>query len=188
MRLIDYILGKLPLYQFLSICIMVVLLGGADVGCQRTTSSAVTNDWQTIIPLQTKRGEIERFKWILKLQEEFTDTFETPFGIVTIWYIGAKEPDGAKCEWNRPVDTVNSYSVSFAEPVLASTLGYNLRAFKKTTTHLERTVFTNREIGVSFAAEKIRGKGHSVSMVQVNPRLADLSSSCIGVKSPQPRP
>jgi hypothetical protein len=97
--------------------------------------------WQRIVPLVTKRSEVEALLGAPVRGSGYILTYETQDEGIMIWYGGAKTSQDDPCRWNIPSDTVFSFVVGPKKKMLVSDVKFDLKNFSK---------FKDPEIGDHF--------------------------------------
>lgn len=137
-------------------------------------------EWEKIIPLITKKAEVEKYLGKpLSEDENVSAIYDTKFERITVWYNGAKEPDGLVCNWNISLDTVISYRISLTERMPISKFKYDLSKFERTPNDDGRLIYTNLQKGISFAVDKTKDGEEEIALIQYTPSQADIKSKCI---------
>jgi hypothetical protein len=136
-------------------------------------------EWEKIVPLVTSKGQVEElFGKPIYEDPLVAATYPTKFGKLTVWYLGAADPDDLECRWNLPMDTVGSIYVALAMPISVSRSGYDLKKFDRSTTHVGRIVYTNLSIGLSFVVDKVEGGGEEISALTYSPTKKQIECNC----------
>jgi len=97
--------------------------------------------WQRIVPLVTKRSEVEVLLGPPVRGSRYILTYETQDEGITIWYGGVKPGKDNPCKWNVSSDTVLSFVVGPKKKMLVSDVKLDLKNFSK---------FKDPEIGDHF--------------------------------------
>lgn len=143
-------------------------------------------DWEKIVPLVTKRAEVE--EWFEKLdikskyetKTDYVVTYKSKDGNITVWYGGAKSSSKSQCEWNVSLDTVKSFTIALPFGIPLSKLKYNLSEFEKEINREDeiQTWYTNSEKGIFFITYEIKDEGQLVTAIKYTPTLADKKNKC----------
>ncbi len=87
--------------------------------------------WQRIVPLVTKRSEVEALLGPPVRGTGYILTYETQDEGIMIWYGGVKPRQDETCRWNIPSDTVFSFVVGPKKQMLVSDVKFDLKNFSK---------------------------------------------------------
>lgn len=168
---------KTILYSVAVIFVLFVLnvLAFSQVTIQRKEKF----DWEKVIPLITTKDEVEKYFGKPKEEDiQISAVFNTEFGIILIFYNGAKQPDDQKCKFNVSSDTVYSMSISLTTRLLVSNLDIDFSKYEKNITHLERYVYTNKQKGISFVVDPTE-RGEEIVMIYYTPSCENIKRFCI---------
>lgn len=150
------------------------------------TTPRTGNNWQQIVPLHTTKSDLE--KWFGKplSQEKFVGIYEEQSGRITVFFVGAKDPDGLTCNWGVASDTVNTFTIFFRDPIIVSQIGFPLDGFVREETdegQPGRVTYTNTSKGISFVAYKDPRGAEWITMLQYNPTSQAIRSKCVTVEN-----
>jgi len=137
-------------------------------------------EWEKIIPLVTKKSEIEKLygKSIFDFENGVSFVYQTKFGKLGIRYKGKNDLTNNLCKWKIEPDTVISYRVSLSENILVSKFKYDSNLFEKEFGHEGDFSYGNNEIGLTFFGYFSDTKEEWISTIYYYPTLADEKSKC----------
>jgi len=160
---------------FALFCFSLFALSGF---AQTKEAKRVEFEWEKVVPLVTKKAEVENYFDKPYFENGNVSTFKFNLGRILIWYIGAEDSEKTNCKWNVSPDTVQGFSISLPEPIPISSLKYDLSKFEKTPNDDGRLIYTNLKRGVSFATEETKD-GEEVVVIRYEPSYADVKNKCV---------
>ena len=104
---------------------------GLSLGMLFMQKEPPPNSWRGIVPLMTKRTEVETILGSPTSGSGFVLSYDTQAERITIWYAGAKSAKGNPCKWSLPSDTVINFIVAPKRTELVSELKFDLKRFEK---------------------------------------------------------
>lgn len=111
-------------------------------------------DWEQIIPLVTKKIEVENILGKPFFEDRYVSAYNLEKGKITVWYYGTRKPDTSEYRCNISLDTVSSFSISLLDRINVSALEFDLRKFKKEEGHTSERRYTDDENGISFDVDQ----------------------------------
>jgi hypothetical protein len=138
-----------------------------------------SRNWRDIVPLVTKRAEVEALLGHPTRGSGFILSYDTQDERITIWYGGAKPAKDDLCKWNVNADTVFSFIVAPKKKQLLSQLGLNLTEFEKQKDREIEGVFYyfNKKDGITVLTRTVECE-ETVEGVHYSPRLIDRQKYC----------
>jgi hypothetical protein len=137
------------------------------------------NNWRGIVPLVTKRFEVEALLGPHTLGSGYVLSYDTEDERITIWYGGAQSAKDDPCRWNVPADTVIHFLVAQKKRILVSQVPLDWKRFEK---QQDREIecdffYFDKENGITVATRIIEGQ-EVFESVHYNPTLVERRKCC----------
>lgn len=136
-------------------------------------------DWEKIIPLVTKRAEIEEFYGKPFTENGYVSFYRTGFGSILVMYYGSKDLEKASFTCSVSLDTVSSYNISLSKRIFVSNLGWKLNRFENKAGDDGRLIYYNEEKGISFVVEVAEDGKEEVVAISYEPPIEDKKNKCV---------
>src|SRR5688500_17289912 len=92
--------------------------------------------WEKIVPLVTKKAEVENYFGKPYVEGIHHSRYDTNFGEISVFY-GVDNSMRADYKCNPSSDTVSSFQITLTEAIPIESLGWNLDKFDKFTRNAE---------------------------------------------------
>ena len=138
---------------------LLPLLFSCYAVAQCQTQNEITKNWNWIIPLKTKKAEIETVfkKSVDKDKDHPYQTYTTEFGKFTIAYTTEEKNFVKACSCNVEPGTVIRVFISLKDRVKLSDLNLDLSSFEKDDTFSPRELsYSNEKEGLLIATEIVK--------------------------------
>jgi hypothetical protein len=174
-----FCLIKIALFRCLVLVLGILVM--ANLVLAQNTIREEKYEWEKIIPLVTKKSEVEKLfgKPFFEFKNGVSFVYNTKFGKLGVLYTNAKESEKSECKWNVDPDTVEGLWISLSDNILLSKSKYDLSLFEKELGHLKDFSYQNKEKGISIFGYISKIGEEWVSSISYYPTLEDKRCKCI---------
>ncbi len=138
-------------------------------------------EWEKIVPLVTKKAEVENYFGKPYKGNIHSSRYDTNFGKISVYY--GFEPKQVLYKCNPSFDTVSSFDISLTEAIpiegLVEGLGWNLDKFDKTPRDAEIDVYRYAEKGIYFTTLNGQDGKELVNAISYEPSYTNIKNKCI---------
>ena len=135
-------------------------------------------EWEKIVPLVTKKAEVENYFGKPYKDCILTCSYDTNSGRIFVYY-GAEDSMRADYICNPSFDTVSSFGITLTEAIPIEGLGWNLDKFNKAPRDAEIYVYSYVEKGIYFTTFNGQDGKELVSTITYMPSYTNIKNKCI---------
>ncbi len=139
-------------------------------------------EWEKIVPLVTKKAEVENYFGKPYMGNIHSSRYDTNFGKIFVYY-GAEDSMRVDYKCNPSFDTVSSFHISLTEAIpiegLVEGLGWNLDKFDKAPRDAEIDVYRYAEKGIYFTTLNGQDGKELVNTISYKPSYTNIKNKCI---------
>lgn len=134
-------------------------------------------EWEKIVPLVTKKAEVENYFGKPSKGNIHSSIYDTNFGKILVFY--GVEPKHMLVTCNPSSDTVGNFHITLTEAIPIEGLGWNLDKFSKFPRNAEIDVYNYAEKGISFTTFNGQDGKELVDGISYEPSYTTLENKCI---------
>jgi hypothetical protein len=134
-------------------------------------------EWEKIVPLVTKKAEVENYFGKPSKGNIHSSIYDTNFGKIFVFY--EVEPKQVLYTCNPSSDTVGNFSISLTEAIPIEGFGWNLDKFDKFPRNAEIDVYRYAEKGIYFTTFKGQDGKELVNGISYEPSYTTIENKCI---------
>jgi hypothetical protein len=139
-------------------------------------------EWEKIVPLVTKKAEVENYFGKPYMGNIHYSRYDTNFGKIFVYY-GAEDSMRVDYICNPSFDTVSSFGITLTEAIpiegLVEGLGWNLDKFDKAPRDAEIDVYRYAEKGIYFTTLNGQDGKELVNTISYKPSYTNIKNKCI---------
>ncbi len=159
-------------------CFLLFALSGF---AQTKEAKRAEFEWEKIIPLVTKKAEVENY--FGKPSKGHTDTsiFDTNSGKIFVYYRGLEVSERMPDKCNISRDTVITLGIDLTKAIPIEELGWELDKFNKTLRNDGVYVYAYMENGIGIYLSVFNGQDGKelVSSIGYQPSYLNIKNKCI---------
>ncbi len=134
-------------------------------------------EWEKIVPLVTKKAEVENYFGKPYKNCILTCRYDTNSGKIFVFY--EVEPKQVLYTCNPSSDTVGNFQINLTEAIPIEGLGWNLDKFDKFPRNAEIDVYRYAEKGIYFTTFNGQDGKELVSTITYEPSYTTIENKCI---------
>jgi hypothetical protein len=134
-------------------------------------------EWEKIVPLVTKKAEVENYFGKPDMKCILTCSYDTNFGKIFVFY--EVEPSQVLYTCNPSSDTVGNFHIALTEAIPIEGLGWNLDKFNKDPRDAEIDVYSYAEKGIYFTTVNGQDGKELVTTIGYMPSYTTIENKCI---------
>jgi hypothetical protein len=135
-------------------------------------------EWEKIVPLVTKKAEVENYFGKPYKDCILTCSYDTNSGRIFVYY-GLEDSIQVLYKCNPSFDTVSSFGITLTEAIPIEGLGWNLDKFDKTPRDAEIDVYRYAEKGIYFTTLNGQDGKELVNTISYKPSYTNIKNKCI---------
>lgn len=145
-------------------------------------SRETQNEWEKIVPLVTKKADVEKYFGKTYLENKYMSIYNSNFGRIFVTYYGSIKLEDFTYECNVSSDTVFSYEIALTKRMEVSEFSWNLDKFEKSPQDDGQYVYSNIKSGISFTVADIGGGKEMVTNLRYEISAENKKMKCFEKK------
>lgn len=148
-----------------------------SVFAQTKQAKTAEFEWEKIVPLVTKKAEVENYFGKPDRDNIHHSRYDTNFGKILVFY--GDEPKHMLYTCNPSSDTVSSFGIILTEAIPIEGLGWNLDKFDKFPRDAEIDVYRYAEKGIYFTTFNGQDGKELLNTISYEPSYTTMKNKCI---------
>jgi hypothetical protein len=136
-------------------------------------------EWEKIVPLVTKKAEVENYFGKPYKNCILTCSYDTNSGRIFVFYRGLTESKDLPYTCNASSDTVSNFQITLTKAIPIEGLGWNLDKFNKAPRDAEIYVYSYVEKGIYFTTFNGQDGKELVNTITYMPSYTNIKNKCI---------